>query len=257
MFPQYNTRLSEVMERGSERFDAIESCLEERATVVQLSELSFKLDKLVSRVEDLEDENKELKAQVCTCDKYEARVPKEESDDGLSYATPEEESIRLPVPPVVLPAVSGQRCKPSRGHLLSRLRFPSLSPGGSVTRSATKIRSSRMEFAKVVSGLESTRFRLRRVRRWRQAAENAIDAGYLSSSEESDSTDWDSLGRSSVKITDRSSDADAAGDRGYVTDRSVGCSPAEGGNRRGLGCWGRTEYVDGPQGGFTSCHDES
>jgi uncharacterized protein (UPF0335 family) len=61
------------MERGSERFDAIESCLEERATVVQLSELSFKLDKLVSRVEDLEDENKELKAQVCTCDKYESR----------------------------------------------------------------------------------------------------------------------------------------------------------------------------------------
>jgi hypothetical protein len=246
------------MEKGSERFDAIEQCLEERATVIQLSELSAKLDRLVSRVEDLEDENKELKAQVCTCDKYEARVfPKEGSDSGLSYATPEEESIRLPVPIAVLPAVSGQRCKPSRGLPLSRVLFPSLSPGGGATRSATKIRSSRMEFTKVVSGLQSTRVRLGRVRRWRQAAENAVDPGYLSSSEESDVTDWDSLGRSSVKITDRSSNAGSTGDSGVVTDRSVGYPPAEGGNRRGLGCWGRTEYVSGPQGGLTSCHDDS
>ena len=246
------------MEKGSERFDAIENCLEERATVIQLSELSAKLDALVSRVEDLEDENRELKAQVCTCDKYEARViPKEESDSGLSYATPEEESIRLPAPITVLPAVSGQRCKPSKGHLLSPLRFPSLSPGGGATRSTTKIRSSRMEFSQVVSGLESTRYRLRRVRQWRQAAENSVDPGYLSSSEESDATDWDSLGRSSVKITDRSSDAGSVGGGGYITDRSIGRSPAEGGNRRGLGCWGRIEYVSGPQGGLTSCHDDS
>ena len=207
------------MEKGSEHFDAIEQCLEERATVLQLSELSAKLDALVSRVEDLEDENKELKAQVCTCDKYEPRqVVKEESEDGLSYATPEEESICLPVPIVVLPAVSGQRCKPSRGHLLSRLRFPSLSPGGSVARTTTKIRSSRVEFSKVVSGLQSTRDRLGRVRRWRQAAENAVDPGYISSSDESDSTDWDSLGRSSVKITDRSSDAGSVGGGSFITD---------------------------------------
>ena len=254
----YNTRLSEVMEKGSERFDAIEQCLEEKATVLQLSELSAKLDALVSRVEDLEDENRELKAQVCTCDKYEAKVvPKEESDSGLSYTTPEEESVRLPVPITVLPAVSGQRCKPSKGHLLSRLRFPSLSPGGGVTRAPTKIRSSRVEFTKVVSGLQSTRDRLGRVQRWRQAAENAVDPGYVSSSEESDSTDWDSLGRSSVKITDRSSDPSSVRSGSPVTDRSIGLPPAEGGNRRGLGCWGRTEYISGPQGGLTSCHDES
>jgi hypothetical protein len=49
------------MEKGSDHFDAIEQCLEERATVLQLSELSAKLDALVSRVEDLEDKNKELK----------------------------------------------------------------------------------------------------------------------------------------------------------------------------------------------------
>jgi hypothetical protein len=246
------------MEKGSERFDAIEQCLEERATVLQLSELSLKLDKLVSRVEDLEDENKELKAQVCTCDKYEARMlPKEESDDGLSYATPEEESIRLPVPIRVLPAVSGQRCKPSRGLPLSRVLFPSVSPGRGVTRTTTKIRSSRMEFTKIVSGLQSTRDRLGRVRRWRQAAENAVDPGYLSSSEESSCTDWDSLGRSSVQITDRTSDASPVGGRSFITDRSIAFSPSEGGNRRGLGCWGRTEFVSGPQGGLTSCHDES
>jgi hypothetical protein len=207
------------MERGSERFDAIKQCLEERATVLQLSELSAKLDKLVSRVEDLEDENRELKEQVCTCDKYEARaVVKEESDDGLSYATPEEESICLPVPIAILPAVSGQRCKLSRGHLLSRLRYPSLSPGGSVTCSSTKIRKTRLGFAEVVSGLQSNRDRFRRVRRWRQSAENAVDPGYVSSSEESDATDWDSLGRSSVKITDRSSDAGSVGGGGVVTD---------------------------------------
>ena len=58
--------------------------------------MSAKLDALVSRVEDLEDKNKELKEQVCTCDKYEARVMlKEESDDGLSYTTPEEESVPI------------------------------------------------------------------------------------------------------------------------------------------------------------------
>jgi hypothetical protein len=124
-------------------------------------------------------------------------------------------------------------------------------------RSTTKIRASRLEFSEVVSGLQSTRDRLRRVQRWRQAGENTVDPGYLSSSEESDVTDWDSLGCSSVKITDRSSDAGSIGGGGFVTDRSIGCSPSEGGNRHGLGCWGRTEFISGPQGGLTSCHDDS
>jgi cell division protein FtsB len=147
------------MERGSERFDTLEQCLEERATVIQLSKLSGKLDALVSRVEDLEDENTELKKQVCRCG--ESKVPpvaeENRSDSGLSYATPEEESIQLPVPISVLPAVSGQRCKPSRRHLISRLAFPSLSPGSGVARSTTKIRKARVGFTQVVSGLESTR----------------------------------------------------------------------------------------------------
>ena len=41
------------MEKGSERFDAIEQCLEERATITQFSEVTAKLDALVKRVEDL------------------------------------------------------------------------------------------------------------------------------------------------------------------------------------------------------------
>jgi hypothetical protein len=110
----YNTRLSEVMEKGSERFDAIEQCLEDRATVLQLSELSAKLDAVVSRVEDLEDKNRELKEKVCQCiqGSWDHPIPVEDdSDSRLSYATPEEAAIRFPVPITVLPAVSGQRCK--------------------------------------------------------------------------------------------------------------------------------------------------
>jgi hypothetical protein len=157
-------------------------------------------------------------------------MPKEESDNRLSYATPEEESVLLPVPITVRPAVSGQRCKSSRGLPLSRIRFPSISPGGSVTRSPTKIHVSRVGFTEVVSGLQSNRDRFRRIRWWRQSTENAIDAGYLSSSEESDSTDWDSLGRSSCSFTDRSPDLGAARGGSVLTDRSVCFAPEEGGN---------------------------
>jgi hypothetical protein len=220
---------------------------------------SAKLDALVSRVEDLEDENTELKKQVCRCG--ESKVPVVAKDDGsesgLSYVTPEEESTRLPVPITILPAVSGQCCFPSRGHILSHLRYPSLSPGVGVARSPTKIRQARLGFAKVVSGLESTRQQHLVIRQWRQSVENAINTGYLSSSEESDCTDWDSLGRSSVLFTDRSPDLGPVGGGSIPTDRSIGLSPTEGGNRRGLGCWGRIEYTSGPQGGLTSCHDES
>jgi hypothetical protein len=244
------------MEKGSERFDAIEQCLEERATVLQLSELSAKLDKLVSRVEDLEDENKELKAQVCTCDKYEARVvEKEESDDGLSYATPEEESIRLPVPAVVLPAVSGQRCKPSKGHLISRIAFPSISPSGAgPTRSPTAIRKKRMEFSQVVSGLQSTRERFRRLREWRRSAESAIDPGYFS---DDSGTDWSSLGRSSCSFTTSASDAGPAGGRSPITDRSIGYPAIEGGNRCGIGAWEWRGARGNLQGGYTTGLDDS
>ena len=153
----YNTRLSEVMEKGSERFDAIERCLEERATVLQLSELSSKLDALVSRVEDLEDENTELKKQVCRCASKAPPLAEEDgSESSLSYATPEEAEAPHTVPIVVLPAVSGQRCKPSRNHLISRLAFPSISSGDGPARTTTLIRKKRMEFSSVVAGLQSS-----------------------------------------------------------------------------------------------------
>jgi hypothetical protein len=150
--------------------------------------------------------------------------------------------------------VSGQRCKPSKGHLLSRLRFPSISPERGVTRTTTKIRSSRMEFAQVVSGLESNRYRLRRVRRWRQAAENAVDPGYLSSSEESD---WSSLGRSSCSFTTSTSNAGPARGGSPATDRSIGYPAVEGGNRCGIGAGEWRGASGNLQGGYTTSLDDS
>jgi hypothetical protein len=249
------------MEKGSERFDAIEQCLEERATVLQLSELSAKLDALVSRVEDLEDENTALKKQVCRCEQGSQDHPIEVEDGSeskLSYATPEEVAICLLVPISVLPAVSGQRCKPSRNHLISRIAYPSISSGHSPSRTATVIRKKRMEFALVVSGLQSSQERFRRLRDWRRAAESAVDPGYFS--DDSASTDWDSLGRSSCSFTTSSSDSGSAGGSGYHTDRSIGFAAEQGGNRRGIGfegSFGGEGDCGEFQGGLTSCHDES
>ena len=48
------------MEKGSERFDVIEQCLEERLTMEQLSELSAKVEGLLNRVEVLEVENAQV-----------------------------------------------------------------------------------------------------------------------------------------------------------------------------------------------------
>jgi hypothetical protein len=98
------------MEKGSERFDAIDQCLEERATVLQISELSAKLNALVSRLEDLEDENRELKEQVCRCEPGSRDCPipvDNDSASGLSYLTLEEPEVQLPILITVLPAVSG------------------------------------------------------------------------------------------------------------------------------------------------------
>jgi hypothetical protein len=246
------------MEKGSERFDAIEQCLEERATVLQLSELLAKLDALVSRVEDLEDENTELKKKICRCEQGSQDhliEVEEDSNSELSYATPEETAIRLPVPISVLPAVSGQRCKPSQNHLISHLAYPSISPSGhGPTRTATVIRKKRMEFTSVVAGLRSSRERFRRLQDWRQAAESAVDPGYFS--DDSASTDWDSLGRSSCSFTTSSSDAGSIGGGSYHTDRSVGFAAEQGGNRCGIGAGEWRGDAEEFQGGFTSCHDE-
>jgi hypothetical protein len=249
------------MEKGSERFDAIEQCLEERATVLQLSELSAKLDALVSHVEDLEDENTVLKKQVCRCEQGSQDHPievEDGSESGLSYAMPEEASIRLPVPISVLPAVSGQHCKPSQKHLISRVAFPSISSGHSPARTSTIIRKKRMEFSSVVAGLQSSRERFRRLRDWRRAMESAVDPGYFS--DDSASTDWDSLGRSSCSFTMSSLDAGSVGGSRHYTDQSIGLAAEQGGNRRGIGFEGdfRQEGSVGDfQGGFTSCHDDS
>ena len=54
MYPDIQKRIAEVMEKGAARFDQIEQCLEERATVNQLSELTAELAALKKRVEDQE-----------------------------------------------------------------------------------------------------------------------------------------------------------------------------------------------------------
>ena len=84
----------------------------------------------------------------------------EDTDDAkseLSYVE-EDETLRAEEPPRVLPAISGQCYRPSRGLPLSRRVYPSLSPSGpGPTCSPTKICSQRVGFAKVVTGLKSTR----------------------------------------------------------------------------------------------------
>jgi hypothetical protein len=54
MYPDIQKRMAEIMEKGAERFDTIEQCLEERATVSQLSELTAELAALKKRVEEQE-----------------------------------------------------------------------------------------------------------------------------------------------------------------------------------------------------------
>jgi hypothetical protein len=71
---------------------------------------------MVSRVEDLENEDEELKKQVCRCERGSQDHPIEVGDGSeseLSYATLDEAEVPHTVPITVLPAVSGQHCKPS------------------------------------------------------------------------------------------------------------------------------------------------
>ena len=240
-------KVNQILESGASRFDNMEQALEERATVFQLSELSETVESLVKRVSSLEKENSELRESRCRCEEQGSREnPIEIVDsEGVPYELAEEDEVLPTVPSQVLPAVSGQRCRPSV-PFASRLHYPSVSPADGVTRTVSRIRSARMVFAKAVHGLESSREQRRRIRQWRQCAENKLDCGYVSSSDDSDddssaSTDWSSLGRSSCSFTSSSRDDRASGVGSNPTDRSIGYAADEGGNRRGIGFAGGWE----------------
>ena len=60
MYLELQKRANDILEKGLTRFNNIKRCLEERATVKQLSELSPKVDTLMNRVEVLKAENMEV-----------------------------------------------------------------------------------------------------------------------------------------------------------------------------------------------------
>ena len=91
-----------------------------------------------------------------------------------------------------------------------------------------------MGFSQVVRGLQSTRDRFRRIRKWKLSIENAIDAGYLSDSGSS-SSDPDSLAGHSFMFTDPSYHTGASGAGFGDTDRSVDDLANKGEERRGIG----------------------
>ena len=154
------------------RFDKIEQALEERATVFQLSELSETVESLVKKVSSLEKENASLRESQCRCEEGTKENPIEIVDsDGVPFESAEEDEVLPTVPAQVLPAMSGQRCHPCIPFASHELD-PSLSPDDGATHTVSRIRQARMDFAKAVHGLESSREQRRRVRRWWQCAEN-------------------------------------------------------------------------------------
>ena len=101
---------------------------------------------------------------MCRCDEKGTKEnPIVVDSDGVPYETAEEDKALPTVPPQVLPAVSGQRCKP-RIPLASRHLYPSLSPADGVTRTVSQIRQARMVFSKAVHGLQSSVEQQRQVR---------------------------------------------------------------------------------------------
>ena len=129
--------------------------VEERATIFQLSELSETVDKLMKRVSALEHENTSLRESVCCCGEEQGTKenPIGVDSDGVPYESAEEDEVLPTVPSQVLPAVSGQRCRP-RVPFASRLYYPSISPADGATRTVSRIRSARMVFANAQNMLD-------------------------------------------------------------------------------------------------------
>ena len=127
-------KVNQILESGASRFDNVEQALEEKASIFQLSELSETIESLTKRVSLLEKENASLRESVCRCEEQGTKENLIVVDsDGVPYESAEEEEVLPTVPPQVLPAVSGQRCRP-RIPFTSRALYPSISPDDGASR---------------------------------------------------------------------------------------------------------------------------
>ena len=139
MYPEVQKKVNQILESSASRFDNVEQALEERATIFQLSELSETIESLTKRVSSLEKENTFLRESVCRCDEKGTKEnPIVVDSDGVPYESAEEDVALPTVPSQVLPAVSGQRCRP-RVPLASRHFYPSLSPADGASRTVSRI----------------------------------------------------------------------------------------------------------------------
>ena len=139
MYPEVQSKVNQILESRASCFDDVEQALEERATIFQLSELSETIESLTKRVSVLEKENSSLRESVCRCEEKGTKEnPILVDSDGVPYESAEEDEVIPTVPPQVLPAVSGQRCKP-HVPLASRHLYPSLSPADGASRTVSRI----------------------------------------------------------------------------------------------------------------------
>ena len=75
--------------------------------------------------------------------------------DGVPYESAEEDEVIPTVPAQVLPAMSGQCCRP-RVPFASCHLYPSLSPADGASHTVSQIRKAQMVFSKAVHSLESS-----------------------------------------------------------------------------------------------------
>ena len=134
-------KVNQILESGASYFENVEQALEEQATVFQISELLETVESLAKRVLLLEQENASLRELVCCGDEKGTKANPIEVVDSNRVPYELAEEVLPTVPPRVLSAVSGQRCRP-RIPFASQELYPSLSPDNSATRTISRIRKA-------------------------------------------------------------------------------------------------------------------
>ena len=80
-----------------------------------------------------------MRELVCRCEEQGTKDnPIVVDSDGVPYESAEEGEVLPTVPSQVLPAVSGQRCRP-QVPFASRHLFPSISPANGASRTVSRI----------------------------------------------------------------------------------------------------------------------